>query len=120
MWQRKQTIYLILVVFLMVIATCMATYVLLKVASGVIAALAAVAIFLFKKRQQQIKMCMAGQVLLLLWLIYFCVVHFYVNHAATRLPFYLVLPVVAYLMFRMAQAGIRHDENLIRSADRIR
>ncbi|MDD7247920.1 MAG: DUF4293 family protein [Prevotellaceae bacterium] len=120
MWQRKQTIYLILVVFLMTIAAFQACGIILQIASGIVAALAAVTISLFKNRQTQMKMCMAGQLLLLLWVLYFGIEHFYIAKSATRLPFYLCLPVVAYIMFRMARAGIKHDDELVRSADRIR
>ncbi len=120
MWQRKQTIYLILVVFLMIIAAFLAMDIVLQVASGVVALLAAVTIFKFSNRRLQMKMCMTGQLLLLAWVLYFGIMHFYVNEDAARLPFYLCLPIVAYIMFRMARAGIRHDEELIRSADRIR
>ena len=71
MWQRKQTIYLILVVFLMTIAAFQSCGIILQIASGIVAALAAVTISLFKNRQTQMKMCMAGQLLLLLWVLYF-------------------------------------------------
>lgn len=104
----------------MVIAAFMAVGIILKAASAVVALVAAVAIFMFNNRKLQSRMCLAGQLLLLLWVIYFGVMHVVVNHGATRVPFYLCLPIVAYIMFRMARAGIQHDEELIRSADRIR
>lgn len=120
MWQRKQTIYLILVVFLMVIAAFLAADIVLKAGSGVTAVLATVTIFKYNNRPLQMKMCMAGQLLLLAWVLYFGIIHFYVDKGAQKLPFYLCLPIVAYIMFRMARTGIRHDEELVRSADRIR
>lgn len=120
MWQRKQTIYLILAVFLMVVAVFVAREVVLQVASGVIALLAAVTIFFFENRPLQRKMCMAGQVLLLAWLIYYAVVNCYMESSRSPLQFELCLPVVTYIMFRLANAGIKHDDDLVRSADRIR
>lgn len=120
MWQRKQTIYLLLVVFLMLIALFLTRDLVLQIASGVVALLANTTIFRFKDRKQQIKMCLVGQVLLLLWMIYFAVMHFYVHKGATAVPFYVCLPLVSYILYRLARMGIQHDEDLVRSADRIR
>jgi hypothetical protein len=120
MWQRKQTIYLILAAFLMVITLFLAMDIVLQIASGVVAVVAVLAIFKFNNRQTQMTICMVGQLLILAWMLYFGVIHFYVDKTVTKLPFYLCLPIVAYIMFRMARAGIKHDDNLVRSADRIR
>lgn len=120
MWQRKQTIYLVLAVFLMVIAVFMTKEIVLQIASGVIALLSAVTIFLYNNRPLQSKMCMAGQLLTLAWVVYYGIVYCSGNNATSALQFELCLPVVTYVMFRMARVGIKHDEDLIRSADRIR
>jgi len=120
MWQRKQTIYLILALFLMVIAVFMSEKLVLQIASGVTALLAGVTIFLYGNRPLQRKMCVVGQILLLLWVIYYAVVYCYMTTGKASLQFELCLPVVAYVMFRMANVGIKHDEDLVRSADRIR
>lgn len=120
MWQRKQTIYLVLAVFLMVIAAFMAKEVVLQIASGVIALFSAVTIFLYGNRPLQSKMCMGGQLLALAWVVYYGIVHCVMKSATSPMQFELCLPVVTYVMFRVARMGIKHDEELIRSADRIR
>lgn len=118
MWQRKQTIYLILAFFLMSIAAYFVKDLILDIVSCVVALLSIVTIFMFKNRQVQMRMCFLGQVLLLLWVAYFSFVHF---GRKVGLPsFQLCFPIVSYLMFRMARIGIKHDEELVRSADRIR
>lgn len=120
MWQRKQTIYLILAVLLMTVVTFVAVDIILQVSGAIVALLAAVTIFLFENRSLQMKMCMAGQFLVLLWVVYFGIQHYYIKHVATALPFYFFLSVVAYIMFRLARVGIKHDDDLVKSADRIR
>lgn len=104
----------------MVLAAVKAVDIALQVSGGIVAVLAAVTIFLFGNRPLQMKMCMVGQFLVLLWVVWFGIQHFYVKHGATALPLYFFLPVVVYIMFRLARVGIKHDDDLVKSADRIR
>ena len=120
MWQRKQTIYLILALFLMILTAIMSTEILLQIFGAIIAGLAAVTIFFFNNRPLQMKMCIVGQLLILLWVVWFGIQYYYIEHGATALPLYCFLPIVTYIMFRLARVGIKHDDDLVKSADRIR
>ncbi len=120
MWQRKQTIYLITVVLLMIATTIMASDIVLRILSGICSLLAAVTIFLYKNRKRQKSMCLIGQVLILLWVAYFAYLHYYGAPDRLAIRFYVCLPFVAYILYRLARTGIQHDEDLVRSADRIR
>jgi hypothetical protein len=35
-------------------------------------------------------------------------------------PLYAILPIVSIILFWMAKKGIKHDDDLVRSADRLR
>ena len=129
MWQRKQTIYLILVIFLMVLTGLFATpttadnYDLFPLAAlcGAVAVLAFVAILQFKNRKRQQQLCNTSIICTLCWIGFFCYNHFFVEgQEVSALPFAAVLPVVTIVCLFMAKAGIKHDEDLIRSMDRIR
>lgn len=127
MWQRKQTIYLILVIFLMALTIFFVDpqptnhLSLLHYFSGMVIGLAAVAIQQFKNRKMQQLMCNLSIILTVLGIGFFGYDHFVTKGKdVSQLPFGVVLPVVAIACLFMAKAGIRHDENLIRSMDRIR
>lgn len=127
MWQRKQTIYLILVLLLMVSTILLNTNV---TVSGIdvlnyicicVACFAAAAIILYKNRKRQQIMCNVSILFLLCWIGLFCYNFFYVDgKQPAQTPFFALTPIVAIVCLFMAKAGIRHDENLIRSMDRIR
>lgn len=127
MWQRKQTIYLVVVIFLMAITLAVSPLVpssnlnVLKCLCGTVIICTAIAIGRYKNRKSQQLVCNAGIVFTLCWIGWFCYTHF-VAEARTveQVPLVALLPVVAIVCFFMAKAGIRHDENLIRSMDRIR
>ena len=137
MWQRKQTIYLIVAVILTVICLC------LQIGSfnlgGVdvarvynlwytdpigkhhfdvwplmaillpTAALGTYTIFIFRNRKAQAL---------------FCVGHVAGNHAWGAVDFRpewpAVLPAIALILYLLARRAIRADEKLVRSLDRIR
>ncbi len=120
MWQRKQTIYLITIVLLMIVTAFISPGVGLKVISAITAALAAVTIFLFRNRMLQKKACLAGQVLIVVWMLYVVYLHYYGSPDRMAISFFVALPVVAYILYLLARQGIQHDEDLVRSADRIR
>lgn len=129
MWQRKQTIYLLLVIFLMVLTGVFAfptsadgidTFP-MPALCGIVAALAFVAILQFKNRKRQQQLCNTNIILTLCWIGIFCYNHFFVEgQDVSTIPFAAVLPVVTIVCLFMAKAGIKHDEDLIRSMDRIR
>ena len=120
MWQRKQTIYLALVAMLMIAASIYAVIVVLQVLGGIIAGLGALNIFQYKNRRKQMAFCTLGILMLLAWIGYFCYDHFYLHGGATMYPLYAILPIVSIILFWMARKGIKHDDDLVRSADRLR
>ena len=111
MWQRKQTIYLFLVALLMIAASVYAVIVVLQILGGLIAGLSTANIFQYKNRKKQMTVCTLGILLLVLWVAYFCYDHFYMHGGATS---------VSIILFWMAKKGIKHDDDLVRSADRLR
>ena len=130
MIQRIQTVYLFFVFCLMVILAfipfSLSSSFLMGFNTGYFTAIAIstiITIFLYKKRIWQIKICYA--VLLLLVLIYAFNFIFdrqllplseFFRH--TRLTF--VFPFIACILVYLAIRGIKKDEKLIRSLDRLR
>ena len=78
-------------------------------------------IFLFKNRKLQMRICIYNAILMLALtglMVYFA--YFSVKDAVWNFNFPMVLPVVALIFTIMARMGIKKDENLVRSVDRIR
>jgi hypothetical protein len=90
----------------------------------VIALLLFVAIFLFKNRKLQIRFCVYGIILefgligLLYYFWIFVLRDVEIESYMVRVP--VVFPVVAIILIYLAFRGIRKDEILIRSLDKIR
>lgn len=83
------------------------------------------AIFMYKKRRLQIKMCNICIMLTILWYIYYALIAFGILKAIDEegifhLSFAACLPFVSLVFFVLARNGIIYDEKLIKSADRIR
>jgi formylglycine-generating enzyme required for sulfatase activity len=126
MWQRKQTIYLLVVTLLMgSLAWLMPKNGLegniLSSVAGVTALFSFITIFFFKNRQLQKSLCKLGMLLIVAWIAYFCYNQYYVNWRGqfTIWPPSLV-PLVALIVYSLAIKGIKFDENLLKSMDRIR
>lgn len=105
---------------LMVVASVYAIVVALQVLGGIIAGLGAINIFQYKNRRKQMAFCTLGIFLLLVWIGCFCYDHYYLHGGAARYPLYALLPIVSIVLFWMARKGIKHDDDLVRSADRLR
>lgn len=93
---------------------------LLAVISVATAIISFVTIFMYKNRRQQMRNCRIGQLLLLLWGIVCAWIAIKENKDSVSAQFALCLPVVSLLLLQMAYKGIKHDEDLVRSADRLR
>ncbi len=80
------------------------------------------AIFAFKNRKKQAKMCVAAILLCVAWYIALAFFGYILEPANTK--FYpaimVVLPLVAIILLFMARHRINADEKLVRAADRIR
>ena len=80
-------------------------------------------IFLYKRRMVQARLCTVNIVLCTLWYVYWFGVQFLglsSTNCDVHFHFAFCLPVVAIVFFVMARAGIKADEALVRSMDRIR
>lgn len=130
MIQRIQTVYLFLIFCLMMVmlfvpATDNISYYWLFFGfSGLIALLTASTIFLFKNRKLQIKSCKLILLLLVLYYvgIFAFVVKFPIQVPITELGFRFTVcfPLIAIILDLLAISGIKRDEKLVRSADRLR
>lgn len=126
MWQRKQTIYLVLTIISMigigVLSYTELGNVLAFAPGSAIAVVCAIAIGQFStsaKRKRQMMMCRGSQLLTILWLGLCAYIHFKVN-ASSTIPFHLFLMLASIIVLELAFRAIKHDEDLIRSENRIR
>lgn len=84
--------------------------------------LSLIAIFLYKKRQVQARLCVASIILCIAWYVYygFVVLNEFQTGGTFSYEFAACLPLVAVILLFMARRGIIADEKLVRSMDRIR
>jgi len=124
MIQRIQTVYLFFVLCLMAILAFVPFSSLwaISVGAGIIAALALITIFLYKKRKIQIKICyLILFLLVLLYALYFIFDKHLPFLDLIRLTRYtFVFPFIAGVLVFLAIRGIIKDEKLVRSLDRLR
>ena len=79
-----------------------------------------VAIFAYKTRRTQMKLILVGIVLMVIWYI---LLAFSINWTDLRLYHWhisSILPLLVVVLNIMAYKGVKKDENLIKSMDRIR
>lgn len=133
MIQRIQTVYLFLIFCLMIgilflpinnipyawwLSTIGAPIVML------VAILSGITIFLFKKRKVQIKLCYLIMCFLILCLgiIIFCIVSIPSNYPFKDLEqsYPVIILLIAIILDFLAIRGIKKDEKLVRSANRLR
>lgn len=149
MIQRKQTVFLLLAIAALVACIClpigtiepkgmgvpmvwdnMALYAdtaiqmrpLPFVDLAIAVMLSLIAIFLYKKRKLQARLCSASMVLCLAWYVYvgICVLNEFQSSGRFHVAFAACLPFVAFVLLVMARKGVMADERLVRSMDRIR
>ena len=79
-------------------------------------------IFMYKNRKLQARFCVINLFVLIAWYIVFGAMTRNVMSADTtfHISFAACLPAVSTILNFMARAGIIHDENLVKAADRIR
>ena len=77
------------------------------------------AIFLFKQRPRQAKICLAAVLMNLAWYIVLAVL-IQQGQLPESLPYTACLPLVAAILCFLARRGVLADEKLVRAADRIR
>ncbi|MCL1934064.1 MAG: DUF4293 domain-containing protein [Candidatus Azobacteroides sp.] len=125
MIQRIQTVYLFLAFCLMaaVVFVPFSPSGVILSTSGTVAVLALITIFLYKKRRLQINMC---YVMLLLSVLVYAFYFIFDRQNLSRGEFFphlqstFVFPFIAIIFLYLAIRGIKKDEKLIRSLDRLR
>lgn len=150
MIQRKQTIYLLLALVDLIVCLCLpigklsgqqilgtivpvynlgiynntgfSAYPVPFIDIVVVSTLALINIFLFKKRNLQIKICDCSIILCILWYAYYAYMAFamFKDVGSFYFSFAACLPFVAIVLLLLARLGIKADEELIRSMSRIR
>ena len=83
------------------------------------ALLSLVTIFMYMKRKLQATMCLINMALLVVWFLLLAVLPQRIGGSMV-LEWTVVLPAVSILLQFRARRGIRADEKLVRSLDRIR
>jgi hypothetical protein len=115
MIQRIQSLYLLLTA-LAAILFVNGEYLILSVFAILISALSLLAIFLFSKRKIQI---MLTKVLIVLIIIFTCV-FCYTVYLFGSWDYKAVIPALQLLFAVLAYRGMRRDDNLVKSYDRLR
>lgn len=78
-------------------------------------------IFSFKTRKRQINFCKVAMFIELLWLLgYALILYLFSDNYTPHVSIGAFFPLIAIIFTFMAQMAIKKDENLVRSADRIR
>lgn len=149
MIQRKQTIFLLLALCAVIVCLCLpigrlegnglagelSWYNLGVYSSGglnahptlfidlvVVGTLSFITIFLYKRRPLQLKLCAANIILCLVWygVYIFAAVAGFASEGNFHINFAACLPLVAMVFLFLARRGVKADEELIKSMDRIR
>ncbi len=123
MWQRKQTLFLLLAVILAVVTLSSHFYSWILFGILILAAsLNTLTIFLYRQRPLQIKLCITAVFFYLLWYIALIVFSKQTapDAAQFQLPWGAALPACCIILTVFARKGIAADEKLVRDADRLR
>lgn len=91
------------------------------------AVLPLIAIFLFKKRRLQLRLCATSMVLLLGGMVFICLYVWRMSDGLAAMPGLVFVvrvasafPLVAFILVWLAYRAVRKDEKLVKSLDRIR
>ena len=92
---------------------------------GIVTLIILAAIFLFKNRKLQMKLCILTGILLL---IFFALIFYFTNimsgfgEVESNISYLAgtYLPIIAVILLLLANKAIKRDEDLVRSADRLR
>lgn len=124
MWQRKQTIFLFLAAVCLVVSIFLPEQNIYLIGASALAAVVSLAdIFLYKNRKLQMKVCRIAIFLLVVWCALYAWIIFSADSwEAGNMTFRIggVLVSFSVLMLNLAYKGIKHDDDLVRSADRLR
>ena len=88
--------------------------------SGNIVLLNGAAIFAYKERRKQMKMILGGVALMVIWYLLIAITIHWADVRLYHWHISAILPLLVIILNLMAYKGVKHDENLIKSMDRIR
>ena len=128
MIQRKQTIFLLLSMlvialsffYLSAMGGTMSGNIGLFITMLVAFLLNGAAIFAYKERRKQMKMILGGVALMVIWYILIAITIHWADVRLYHWHLSAILPLLVIILNLMAYKGVKHDENLIKSMDRIR
>lgn len=78
------------------------------------------AIFAYKERRKQMKMILGGVALMVIWYVLIAITIHWADVRLYHWHISAILPLLVIILNLMAYKGVKHDENLIKSMDRIR
>lgn len=78
------------------------------------------AIFAYKERHKQMKMILGGVALMVIWYVLIAITIHWTDVRLYHWHISAILPLLVIILNLMAYKGVKHDENLIKSMDRIR
>lgn len=78
------------------------------------------AIFAYKERHKQMKMILGGVALMVIWYVLIAITIHWADVRLYHWHLSAILPLLVIILNLMAYKGVKHDENLIKSMDRIR
>ena len=136
MIQRKQTVFLLLALILTITCLCLSLGNIEPKGMGVFTfstwplfallllscPLAVAAIFSYKNRLFQARLCVWAIVFNAAWYLYagYCWLNLPADSGTFKPSFTICLPLISMSFYEMARRGIMKDERLVRAADRIR
>ena len=130
MIQRIQTVYLFFVFCLMAILAFIPFSPLNAFSDGffigfssVIALIAIVTIFLYKNRKMQIRLCYGMLIALVLFYIFYLIFsrqNLSFTELFKHVQYTFVFPFISIILIYLAIRGIKKDDKLVRSLDRLR
>ena len=90
----------------------------LLILTGASIALSLITIFQFKDRKLQIKLCIAGILVSVIIIVLYIVS--YTNLVNPVPALWCILPFLVLFSYVLAYRGVRHDERLVKSLDKLR
>lgn len=91
----------------------------LFVLATVVGVLSTIGIFLFHSRKLQMKVCTYAMIADILWYVYYIIL-FVQSELEMNIRFAACLPLVSCIFLWLAKKGIKADDDLVKSMDRIR
>jgi len=116
MWQRKQTIYLLLAV---IVGLLHLQHGLLFAIQLLASAIALTTVFLYRRRPLQMTLCLTAVLVNLAWYVVLAAL-IHRGVVAGVLPMTASLPLIAAILCFLARRGVQADERKVREADRLR